>query len=173
MTLTEQWKKGELEDGFYYVEEEGKTFISICHKHHLLQVLQDCKVLAPVPTFNEWQQLVQDYSDKHDKYLRLSQTNHQLHKFCEEFNALDVAKENEQLKLIIKRTKASGNYPGRVSAYKARIIHLSEENQQLKELLRECQEYIVNTPVYPQGDEWKQKQIHRLLDKITSATGEN
>ena len=47
------------------------------------------------------------------------------------------------------------------------------EKNNLKDLLRECQEYIVNTPVYPQGDEWKQKQIHRLIEKITSATGEN
>lgn len=52
--LTELWKKGELEDGYYYVEEDGKTFISICHKHYLLQVLQDCKVLAPVPSYEEW-----------------------------------------------------------------------------------------------------------------------
>lgn len=136
--LTEQWKKGELPDGFYYVEEDGKIFISICRKHYLLQVLQDCKVLAPVPSYDEWQQLVQDYSDKHDKYLRLSQTNAQLHKFLEEFNALEVAKEN----------------------------------QLLKELLKYCHYYIINTPVYPQGDDAKQVEIHKLSDQIINAIGE-
>lgn len=94
MTLTEQWKKGELEDGFYYVEEDGKTSISICRKHYLLQVLQDCKVLAPVPNFEDWKQL---------------------RKFLEEFNALDVAKENQQLKELLldcrqKFLEAEKNY---------------------------------------------------------------
>ena len=82
--LTEQWKKGELEQGYYYVEEDGKTFISICRKHYLLQVLQDCKVLAPVPSYEEWKQL---------------------HKFLEEFNALDVAKENKKLKELLKECR--------------------------------------------------------------------
>jgi hypothetical protein len=52
--------------------------------------------------------------------------------FCEEFNALNVA----------------------------------EENQRLKSLLKDCREYVVNTPVYPQGDDNKQAEIHRLVDKI-------
>lgn len=38
-----------------------------------------------------------------------------------------------------------------------------------KELLKECREYVVNTPVYPQGDDNKQVEIHRLVDKINEA----
>lgn len=45
-------------------------------------------------------------------------------------------------------------------------LKVIDENQQLKELLKECHHYIVNTPVYPQGDDVKQAEIHRLLDKI-------
>lgn len=60
---------------------------------------------TPVPSYEEWKELVQDYSEKHDSYLRLSQTNHQLHKFLEEFNALDVAKENQQLKELLKECR--------------------------------------------------------------------
>lgn len=46
------------------------------------------------------------------------------------------------------------------------VLNVAQENQKLKELLEECQHYIVNTPVYPQGDKEKQKEIHILLDKI-------
>lgn len=38
--------------------------------------------------------------------------------------------------------------------------------EKLEELLKECREYVVNTPVYPQGDNNKQAEIHRLVDKI-------
>ena len=38
-----------------------------------------------------------------------------------------------------------------------------------KELLKECREYVVNTPVYPQGDDNKQAEIHILVDKINEA----
>lgn len=48
-------------------------------------------------------------------------------------------------------------------------LKLQEENQKLKELLKECREYVVNTPVYPQGDDNKQAEIHRLVDKINEA----
>lgn len=49
---------------------------------------------------------------------------------------------------------------------------LEQENQQLKELLKYCHYYIINTPVYPQGDDAKQVEIHKLSDQITNAIGE-
>lgn len=100
-TLTEQLKKGELEQGYYYMQTPTGDIriITECMK-------VDCdgfSILSKVPSYKEWKQLVQDYSEKHDSYLRLSQTNHQLLKFLEEFNALEVAKENQQLKDIISK----------------------------------------------------------------------
>jgi hypothetical protein len=47
-----------------------------------------------------------------------------------------------------------------------KVADLDAENYKLKELLKECREYIVNTPVYPQGDDNKQAEIHILVDKI-------
>lgn len=38
-----------------------------------------------------------------DKVIKLEKENEQLHKFLEEFNALEVAKENQQLKDIISK----------------------------------------------------------------------
>ena len=43
------------------------------------------------------------------------------------------------------------------------------ECYKLKQLLKECREYVVNTPVYPQGDDNKQAEIHILVDKINEA----
>lgn len=122
MTLTEQWKKGELEVGEYYlrykdgtIDREYYDYASVydlmVEKGFSTESCDISEVLAPVPSYEEWQQL---------------------HKFLEEFNALDVAKENKKI----------------------------------KELLKECHHYIVNTPVYSQGDDVKQAEIHKLLDKI-------
>lgn len=90
--LTEQWEKGELKAGWYYVKNEfGNIFISEYSedydyigdkvvKDFFTEVSEITKVIAPVPSYEEWQQL---------------------HKFLEEFNALDVAKENQQLKELL------------------------------------------------------------------------
>ena len=90
MTLTEQWKKGELEQGYYYTTVEDYNGVSrnianyynkdICFHHILVK-----EVLAPVPSYEEWQQL---------------------HKFLEEFNALEVAEENKKLKELLKEIRS-------------------------------------------------------------------
>ena len=42
---------------------------------------------------------------KTDKEVELEKQNTQLRKWCEEFNALDVAKENQQLKELLKECR--------------------------------------------------------------------
>lgn len=86
-TLTEQWKKGKLEIGQYYIKYKG-VYISDkwygnCWKHGWNEYVEE--VLAPVPSYEEWQQL---------------------HKFLEEFNTLDVAEENKKLKGLLKECRA-------------------------------------------------------------------
>lgn len=49
---------------------------------------------------------------------------------------------------------------------------LEEENKQLRALLKECQNYIINTPVLEQGSEQKTKQIHDLLTRINEVINE-
>lgn len=66
--LTEQWKKGELESGWYYIEEiNGDVQIDYydvaCVDYEFNELEGDWdnfgetikKVLAPVPTYEEWQ----------------------------------------------------------------------------------------------------------------------
>ena len=84
--LTEQWKKGELKTGWYYVNYysiDGAVMQEYLPTHNGFgydekNLVQE--VLAPVPSYEEWQEMKA---------------------FCEEFNALDVAKENQQLKELL------------------------------------------------------------------------
>lgn len=56
--LTEQWRNGTLEDGFYYVKfpEEGVEMVNTYMLKQLALVSDADKieVLAPVPTYNEY-----------------------------------------------------------------------------------------------------------------------
>lgn len=66
--LTEQWKKSELPDGEYYCETENgveilrtwrssdgyMNFENICNEVFISN-MDDCKVLAEVPSFEQWQ----------------------------------------------------------------------------------------------------------------------
>lgn len=84
--LNEIWKKGELEEGHYYLKDNEYIFID---HFNGVSFEETCdfeikEVLAPVPSFNEWQQMKA---------------------FCEEFNALDVAEENQQLKELLKECR--------------------------------------------------------------------
>lgn len=89
MTLTEQWEKGELDKTFYYIkynDDSIRTDLSVGKANGLdfCNSKEVKEVLAPVPSYDEWKQL---------------------HKFLEEFNALDVAKENQQLKELLYSLK--------------------------------------------------------------------
>jgi hypothetical protein len=85
--LTEQWEKGELEiDKNYYLRfADGTEEIQLYVGAFLMRADNEVvEVLAPVPSYEEWQQL---------------------HKFLEEFNALEVAEENQQLKELLKECR--------------------------------------------------------------------
>ena len=159
MTLTEQWKKGELQNDWYYIRTtngiEKWEYIKQSHGFGYYETEWVLEVLAPVPSYEEWQKLVQDYSEKHDSYLRLSQTNHQLRKFLEEFNALDVAEENEALK-----TKLSIQCEANEE--------LRKENQQLKKLLQEAKDII---EWYKADCGYRDTPTETILARIDNAIG--
>lgn len=85
-TLTEQWEKHELPEGMYYIKYGGVDKIDYWFGNYWEDGWNDTveEVLAPVPSYVEWQQL---------------------HKFLEEFNALEVAKENKKLKELLKECR--------------------------------------------------------------------
>lgn len=62
MTLTEQWKKGELKDGYYYAEDGGEELIihiqgkngSVMGDDFDLKATDWIKPIAPVPSYEEY-----------------------------------------------------------------------------------------------------------------------
>lgn len=103
--LTEQWKKGELSRDRYYIKYRG-NYISDnwhgdCWEDSWSEYVEE--VLAPVPSYDNWVYLHKARNDAHEKVESLTQENKQLRKWCEEFNAIDVAEENKELKELLKR----------------------------------------------------------------------
>ena len=102
--LTEQWKKGELADDEYYCRTTHNS--SVC-KYYLSNIDNEnmIEILAKVPSYEEYQKLLSDQLAKNEGVeinAELEAENTKLKKWCEEFNALDVAKENTKLKELLK-----------------------------------------------------------------------
>ena len=61
MTLTEKWKKGELENDWYYIRTtngiEKWEYIKQSHGFGYYETEWVLEVLAPVPSYEEWQEL--------------------------------------------------------------------------------------------------------------------
>lgn len=115
--LTEQWKKDKLKDGFYYVAIDEpfmpkKVEIIEFYKTGFETDMDSNymhEVLAEVPSYEQWQ----EYKNANDSMFdtikmlnkdnfKLEKENTKLKKWCEEFNALDVAKEKTKLKELLK-----------------------------------------------------------------------
>lgn len=65
--LTEQWKKGELPCGWYWVESsraEGIYVYTAEYLNNMYRPINGERIIAPVPTFDEWQA-----SEKYNKHL--------------------------------------------------------------------------------------------------------
>ena len=78
--LTEQWKRGELKRyKKYYVKTPIGIYPKTYNKRGFKGVVEE--VLCEVPSYEQWQQMKA---------------------FCEEFNALNVAEENQRLKSLLK-----------------------------------------------------------------------
>ena len=65
--LTEQWKKGELEEGWYYIRNKAHSIkfnqIAFYMVYGEVSYWTNCKdedveeVLAPIPSYEEWQKM--------------------------------------------------------------------------------------------------------------------
>ena len=105
--LTDKWKKGELPEGWYYVkDEDGQTIIAEYYAEYIdretneTECVWSCcgepeQALEKVPSYELWKAV-------HEQWQVLLEENAQLKKWCEEFNALEVAKENTKLKDLLK-----------------------------------------------------------------------
>lgn len=100
--LTEQWKKGKLPAGCYYIEDAGiyRTVYKserddvLEYEHNVyIPEMEDCIIVAPVPSYEEWQKTE---TQRIDLMTKLNDVNNENH-------ALEI--ENAELKELLKECK--------------------------------------------------------------------
>ena len=100
--LTEQWKKGELPEGHYYIKTRNETNIDEYiqwYKDHGIPSEKSFayfnvqQVLAPVPSYEEWQALKASYEMLNDANLKQATW------------MADMEKENAQLKELLNECR--------------------------------------------------------------------
>jgi hypothetical protein len=75
-TLTEQWKKGELPEGVYYCNTGntvetlftwGKNYHQLTNNKDEVYIheMDDCDIIAPVPSYDEWKEMVESEAKSH------------------------------------------------------------------------------------------------------------
>lgn len=164
MTLTEQWKKGELTEDFYYFKMPDGA-IEIANEYRLIRYnltkdADEIEVLAPVPSYEEWRDL-QEYKRIVNSY-NMKPIDYDI--ACETVNKLLDEKEKLRNELgLLKESigKDCGTH----------YINLFlQENQQLKELLKRCVPFVqaCQYNYYRATPE----QISSFLDRIDEMLGE-
>lgn len=138
--LTEQWKKGKLPSGWYYVKNEfGNIFPSdysedydcisdTVIKDFFTEVSEIKEVLEPVPSYDELQNMNEAVNECMGANIKLVEQNAQLKEQINKYY-LDVI--NRGTANAVKAVKEFG--------MPERIKELVEKNTQLKELLKECE----------------------------------
>lgn len=113
--LTEQWKKGELEDGYYYVKLKGdRDYMLLRDDNHWYEFGWDCwffdddivEILAEIPSYEEWQkmkeqrnQLIRDVKDLayiQEEKAKLKEDYNRLGKLLQKMEDSDNAREKFQ-----------------------------------------------------------------------------
>lgn len=94
--LTEQWKKGELPEGHYYIKTHNETTIDEYiqwYKDHGIPSEKSfayfnvTEVLAEVPDYVEWRNMVNCACEEHEANKRLIEENAQLKELLKECRA--------------------------------------------------------------------------------------
>lgn len=94
-TLTEQWKKGELKEGVYYCNigntvetlfTWGKNYHQLTNNKDEVYIpeMDDCEVLAPVPTYEEWQEKQKSLKVLAEAYCKEKEENQLLKKLLKD-----------------------------------------------------------------------------------------
>lgn len=81
-TLTEQWREGTLDNGFYYVRSGWSAFIEIRYLGNAF-FEGNIEVLAPVPSYSEYQALKDNCELTHTRLKGTHQKIAQLEKKLE------------------------------------------------------------------------------------------
>ena len=190
MTLTEQWKKGELSEGRYYFRHNDNStpFAWFGSKKVYDGYSNDevKEVLAPVPSYEEWQAKdeenillkAENIKLKKQSELDFQRADAREYELATKFNNLYT--ENQQLKTQIARlteivgvlpsNHSVGNLGYKIKNQRHEINNRLKEIDKLKELLKECREFFEEEN--PKDFTVMSERMDELLTKIDNAIGE-
>lgn len=118
--LTEQWKKGKLSEGWYWVEgsrAEGIYAYTAEYLNNMYRPRNGEKIIEQVPSYEKFDNIIKCYLCAHEKANRFEKENQKLKENIHSMLFTDDVIQNRYDKAI-------------------------QENAQLKELLEECSPYI-------------------------------
>lgn len=141
MTLTEQWKKGNISAGLYYIKSAGGRK-SIYHVFNSTGKVYHSgageikEILEPVPTYKEWQELNKRLSDTQKLDLEVRRENTELKKQIQHLSKTQAKQfiDNQKLQTKVKHAKDVVN------------IETARKIVKLKKLLKECRFLLGKTP---------------------------
>jgi hypothetical protein len=187
--LTEQWKKGELPEGHYYVKD-GENMIAEYIDGYFYNDGNPMtsfsggvdEIIAPVPSYEEWKgkddaltsllaeygKLTKELQDEKEKHM----TRFSLRSPADEViiekqvwestlhRSMVLQAENEELKEIIERHKKA------TAKAQIRSCDLEIINAQLKELLKECKEPLEVLAEKRDACEWCPEDLLAKIDEV-------
>ena len=121
--LTEQWKKGELLEEFYYVKCDWSDEVEIRYVHNGVDDWKE--IVAEVPDYVEWRNMVNCACEEHESNHRLLEENAQLKEQINHLLKTQARQFVDNQKLQVKAEKAKD------------VVNIDTARQikQLKELL--------------------------------------
>ena len=151
LSLTEQWKKGELKDGCYYVKLKRPDMFYMLSRedNHWYEFGWDCwffdddiaEILAPIPSYEEWEQL-QNWADFTSDY----------HELREKIEIAEYKNAELENKMNLER-----------QLYK----YVLEENAKLKELLKDARNVLKMVDTYcGDNDSINEFLIVKRIDEV-------
>ena len=178
MTLTEEWKKGELPEGYYYVKDGENMIAEYIDGYFYNDGLPMTsfsggvdKVLAKVPTYSEYLALQSDSLAKNEGAEIVAELKKIVKDLKAEKSVLLTENRilNEQLKEVCKKHISLKLTEGACDDVN-KILH--EQIKEFKELLKEC-EHIMSIEKDFASCHFEKDKLCKLLTKIKQALGED
>ena len=142
--LTEQWKKGELPEGVYYCNTGntvetlftwGKNYHQLTNNKDEVYIpeMDDCEVLAPVPSYDELQNMNKAVNECMAANIKLVEENKQLKEQINHLLKTQARQFVDNQKLQVKAEKAKD------------VVNFDTARQikHLKELLKEWAQFEI------------------------------
>lgn len=168
--LTEKWRKGELEDGDYYIKTDDEIYPDYYDGGSGFIKTYDYvieKILAPVPTYQEYLDSEAHCAVYSEENKRLKEENEILSVLSERLLCLE---EEKWYNLVKKGTKEQ-QLDFLRNKEKYSFLALSNKYLELRQLLKECKEFFEEEN--PKDFTVISERMDDLLTRINAAIGES